>query len=61
VVLAFAGFVAVSTALLMLPVATETGQGAPFRVALFTGVSAACITGLTVVDTGSYWSTFGEV
>ena len=61
IVLAFAVLVAGSTALLMLPVASESGQGAPFRIALFTAVSASCITGLTIVDTGSYWSTFGEV
>ena len=29
-------------------------------VALFTSTSAVCVTGLVVVDTPSYWSTFGE-
>ncbi|MEC9053264.1 MAG: potassium transporter TrkG, partial [Actinomycetota bacterium] len=29
--------------------------------ALFTATSAVCVTGLVVVDTGTYWSTFGEV
>jgi potassium uptake TrkH family protein len=29
--------------------------------ALFTAVSAVCVTGLIVVDTPTYWSTFGEV
>ncbi len=29
--------------------------------ALFTAVSAVSLTGLTVVDTGGYWSTFGQV
>ena len=27
----------------------------------FTAVSAVCVTGLVVVDTGTYWSTFGRV
>lgn len=35
--------------------------GAPFSVALFTAVSASCVTGLVVVDTGSYWSHFGQL
>lgn len=34
--------------------------GAPVSVALFTAVSATCVTGLVVVDTGSYWSPFGQ-
>ena len=29
--------------------------------AFFTAVSAVCVTGLVVVDTGTYWSTFGQV
>jgi trk system potassium uptake protein TrkH len=29
--------------------------------ALFTATSATCVTGLVLVDTGSYWSTFGQV
>ena len=34
--------------------------GAPLSVALFTTVSASSVTGLIVVDTGSYWSVFGQ-
>lgn len=29
--------------------------------ALFTALSALCVTGLVVVDTGTHWSGFGEV
>jgi len=58
---AFAAVVALSTLLLMLPVATESGESAPFHVALFTAVSAVCVTGLLVVDTPTYWSTAGEL
>lgn len=61
VVVAFALAVLVGTALLMLPVARVGEGGAPFIVALFTSTSAVCVTGLVVVDTPSYWSTFGEV
>lgn len=61
VVLAFSSAILVGTALLMLPVARTSGSGAPFLDALFTSTSAVCVTGLVVVDTPTYWSTFGEV
>ncbi len=60
VVLGFAVAVAVGSVLLLLPVATEDGAAAPLVTALFTAVSAVCVTGLIVVDTPTYWSTFGE-
>lgn len=59
-----AGFLAVilaGTALLMLPVSRAAEGAAPFMTALFTAVSAACVTGLAVVDTPTYWSGFGQV
>ncbi|MCA9115961.1 MAG: potassium-transporting ATPase subunit KdpA, partial [Planctomycetaceae bacterium] len=34
--------------------------GAPLLVALFTSTSAACVTGLVVVPTGTYWSRTGQ-
>lgn len=61
VVAGFAVAVAIGTALLMLPVATETGTSTDFVTAVFTAVSAVCVTGLIVVDTPTYWSTFGEL
>ena len=59
--LVFAGIIAVITALLSLPIATTSGQRAPFVDALFTATSAVCVTGLVTVDTATYWSTFGQV
>jgi trk system potassium uptake protein TrkH len=56
----FAAIISVVTALLALPLATEDGGGAPFVDALFTAVSAVCVTGLTTVDTATYWSPFGQ-
>lgn len=56
----FASVIAVFVALLSVPVATASGQRAPFVDALFTGVSAVCVTGLTTVDTATYWSGFGQ-
>ncbi|MGO1509192.1 MAG: TrkH family potassium uptake protein [Actinomycetaceae bacterium] len=58
--LVFAGIVVVMTGLLSLPVATTTGARAPFVDALFTAVSAVCVTGLTTVETATYWSVFGQ-
>ncbi|MFG2334319.1 TrkH family potassium uptake protein [Streptomyces sp. NPDC048604] len=60
VVLGFASVVVIGTVLLMLPLATEDGGGAGPLTALFTSTSAVCVTGLAVVDTGTYWSGFGE-
>jgi len=47
--------------LLSLPIASESGEGLPFLDALFTATSAVCVTGLVVVDTGTYFSKFGEI
>lgn len=51
----------VGTALLLLPAATPGPGGADPLVALFTAVSAVCVTGLIVVDTPTAWTTFGQV
>ena len=60
IVIAFAIAVTVSTLVLMLPFATADGYETDFVTALFTAVSAVCVTGLAVVDTGAHWSGFGE-
>ncbi|MEV4706026.1 potassium transporter TrkG [Actinoplanes sp. NPDC049316] len=59
--MAFLGAIAVGTGLMMLPAARAEPGGAPFVTALFTAASAVCVTGLSVVDTPSYWSGFGLV
>lgn len=57
----FAAIIVVITGLLCLPVATAAGlERAPFIDAFFTATSAVCVTGLTTVDTATYWSTFGQ-
>ncbi|SFT49205.1 TrkH family potassium uptake protein [Arthrobacter sp. ov118] len=58
---AFAVVILVFTALLSLPVASATGQPTPLDEALFTAVSAVCVTGLTVVSTAVHWSFFGQL
>jgi trk system potassium uptake protein len=57
---AFAVGILVGTALLLLPAARAGPGSAPLQVATFTATSAVCVTGLTVVDTATYWSTFGQ-
>ena len=43
---------------LMLPISTYNGIG--FLDAMFTSTSAVCVTGLAVVDTGTYFTRFGQ-
>ncbi|ABS05709.1 potassium uptake TrkH family protein [Kineococcus radiotolerans] len=61
VALAFAAVVVVGTSLLWLPVARRGPGAATFVEALFTAVSALCVTGHVVVDTREHWSNFGLV
>jgi trk system potassium uptake protein TrkH len=60
IVAAFLVAIGAGTALLALPVSRAGPGGAPGLVALFTASSAVCVTGLTVVDTPTYWSAFGH-
>ncbi|HEY8453748.1 MAG: potassium transporter TrkG [Micromonosporaceae bacterium] len=58
--IAFLAAIAVTTLLLLLPGARADPDGTtPLVVALFTAVSAVCVTGLTVVDT-TFWSDLGH-
>ncbi|WP_099332400.1 TrkH family potassium uptake protein [Actinomyces minihominis] len=58
--LVFTFLIAVTTLLLSLPIANTGRHFTPFIDALFTAVSAVCVTGLSVVDTATYWSGFGQ-
>ncbi|MGB3366166.1 MAG: TrkH family potassium uptake protein [Acidaminobacteraceae bacterium] len=61
IVLGFGGLVFIGAFLLNLPIASNSGESIGFVNALFTSTSAICVTGLAVVDTGTYWSPFGKV
>ena len=61
IVLSFATLALIGAVLLSLPLATQSGAPTRFLDALFTAISALCVTGLTVVDTGSHWSLFGLI
>ncbi|MBQ6559300.1 MAG: Trk family potassium uptake protein [Erysipelotrichaceae bacterium] len=56
----FLALIMIGTFLLMLPISSRTHQATPFLDCLFTATSASCVTGLTVLDTGNYWSQFGK-
>ncbi|WP_422115413.1 TrkH family potassium uptake protein [Brachybacterium sp. UNK5269] len=55
----FTLLIVVFTALLSLPAATADGERTALVDALFTAVSAICVTGLVTVETGTHWSGFG--
>ncbi|MFZ2122335.1 MAG: potassium transporter TrkG [Rhodoferax sp.] len=59
-VLSFLTVILLGTGLLMLPLSHAKGEVTPFLTALFTSTSAVCVTGLVVVDTGTYWSGAGQ-
>ncbi len=51
--------ITIGTLLLKLPISTKSGH-ILWVDALFTSTSAVCVTGLIVVDTGSYFTIFGQ-
>ncbi len=60
VALSFLIVIAIGTILLSLPISNNSGEPLNFIDALFTATSATCVTGLTVRDTGSFFSPFGK-
>ncbi len=54
----FVSIILVGALMLMLP--RSTHDGISFINALFTATSAVCVTGLIVVETGSYFTLFGQ-
>ncbi len=59
-VLGYLCVIVLGTVLLVLPVSSRPDGGATFMDALFTTVSASCVTGLIVQPTYTYWSGFGQ-
>lgn len=58
--LGFLAVIAAGTLLLMLPLSHADGTWGDLITALFTSTSAVCVTGLVVVDTGTYFSFLGQ-
>lgn len=61
IVIGFATIILIGALLLNMPGASRDGQSVGFINAIFTATSAVCVTGLVVVDTGTYWTGFGQV
>ncbi|MBM2615023.1 TrkH family potassium uptake protein [Actinoplanes sp. LDG1-06] len=61
VTVAFLGAIVVGTALLLLPVSRADPGSASLLVAFFTATSAITTSGMSTVDTATYWSDFGHV
>ncbi|WP_127502738.1 TrkH family potassium uptake protein [Actinoplanes solisilvae] len=61
VTVAFVGAVVVGTALLSLPASRAEPGAAPLHTALFTATSAITTSGMSTVDTATYWSGLGHV
>ena len=57
----FALIILTGTLLLNLPAAARDGRSCGFLPALFTATSATCVTGLSLFDTWSQWSAFGQI
>lgn len=57
----FALIILLGALLLSMPFASVSGERLPFIDALFTATSATCVTGLVVVDTGTYFSIWGQI
>ena len=56
----FIALILLGTFLLIMPFSSSSGNFTSPIDALFTATSALCVTGLVVVDTGTYWSAFGQ-
>lgn len=52
--------IGIGTIFLSLPISSASGSQTGLLTSFFTATSAVCVTGLVVVDTGTYWSVFGK-
>ena len=59
--LGFLSVITIGALLLMLPISHYGNMRHSFLNALFTSTSAASVTGLTVVDTATHWTLFGQI
>ena len=61
IALGFFLLVLIGTILLLLPFASVPDEDTSILTALFTSVSASCVTGLVLVDTATHWTLFGQI
>ena len=60
IILFFLAVILIGTVLLCLPFSRQSDTVLSVLTCLFTATSAVCVTGLSVVDIGTYYSTFGQ-
>ena len=58
--LGFIAIILVGAIILSLPISSREGDYTNYLDSLFTATSSVCVTGLVTLDTGTYWSTFGQ-
>jgi len=61
VLTSFFGVITLGALILVMPVSVAANHSPSLLTALFTSTSAVCVTGLIVEDTGTYFSTFGQI
>ncbi len=61
IAMGYISIIIIGTILLMLPVASKSGESVGFVTSLFTAVSTSCVTGLIVTDTATTWTLFGQI
>ena len=59
--LVFAILIVVGAVLLLLPIASKDRHSCGLMTSIFTATSATCVTGLTLCDTYTQWSGFGQL
>jgi trk/ktr system potassium uptake protein len=60
-IMSFVVLIVIGSSLFMLPEMTTSGNGMKFSDALFTSVSANCVTGLTIVDVSTFFTLKGKI
>ncbi len=58
--LGFLSIIAVGAFLLFLPVSSRNGSFTDIVTCIFTSASATCVTGISVTETFTHWSVFGQ-
>lgn len=61
ILLSFLVTILLGSALLALPISTQSGKAVSYLDALFTATTATCVTGLVTLPTASTWSVFGQI
>ena len=60
-ILGYLALILIGSLLLSLPISSKSREFTPYLTSLFTSTSAACVTGLIVVDTAVHWSLLGQI